>query len=304
MLKKKTKKVIQSSKLEQLFKSIKLVSTKRMRDKYVMFFGLVKSNNFKNLQQYLLNEEIDVNVQDDDSGDTALIISSRNGNFEMVGLFLKMGANIYIKNNLNKTPLMIAQEKRNQANDDETRRKYTRIVQLINFSGKNIQKNIRIDNGKRLIDSVKNGNLNDVKYLLTLPNDWITINFKDENGKTALIHAAKLGAAEIVKILVSKKSRLNVNLRDKQGNTALMYAVARGSLPIVKMLFEQTNIDVSLKNGDNKTVLQLIEEKIIFSPQSKDYGAILLLIKNKLGQNNYKGLKRRKKALIKPFRLK
>lgn len=87
----------------------------------------------------------------------------------------------------------------------------------------------------KLIEAVKNGNLDEVKSVLNSPE--ANINDVDSNyGKTALMYAAKSGRKDIVKLLLDKGADPNIVAWGDE--TALRNAVKNGHKDIIKLLLD------------------------------------------------------------------
>jgi len=84
---------------------------------------------------------------------------------------------------------------------------------------------------ENLIWTVKNGELEDLKTLLT--SQSIQIN-QDINGRTLLHYAADYGQGEVVSYLISQGA--DVNALDKHGISALLAAIWEGHTNCVKIL--------------------------------------------------------------------
>ena len=76
-------------------------------------------------------------------------------------------------------------------------------------------------NSQLLINAAKDGNEEEVKRILQLPET--EINSRDSQGKTALIWAAYTGNEEIVQLLLEKFADVKVKAND--GSTALLLAI-------------------------------------------------------------------------------
>ena len=67
-------------------------------------FSLVRHNRFKQLNNFIDKNEIEVDEQDD-KGNTMLLVACQNGHKRMAKIVLRRGANINIQNYLGNTPL-------------------------------------------------------------------------------------------------------------------------------------------------------------------------------------------------------
>lgn len=94
-----------------------------------------------------------------------------------------------------------------------------------------------------LIEAVKDGNLDVVKFILEKKLELVDVrDFVYDS--TSLIIASDRGHTEIVKELL--KNGANINSKDKEGDTALIRASYNGRIEVVKEL---------LKNGASSTEL-------------------------------------------------
>jgi hypothetical protein len=98
------------------------------------------------------------------------------------------------------------------------------------------------------------GNASCINYLLQFRAD---VNVMDGHGGTPLVAASLNGAVECVRLLLSNKA--DVNKRTKNGTTPLHKAAQRGHNKIIRMLIVE-GADRGLKNGQNKTALELVDE--------------------------------------------
>jgi ankyrin repeat protein len=79
---------------------------------FYAYWGFKRKRNIE-IIKWLMNTNIDYNCQQDgwfEGGKTVLHYACSDGNIEFVRLFIEKGANLNIKDNLGKTPLMISLE--------------------------------------------------------------------------------------------------------------------------------------------------------------------------------------------------
>lgn len=81
---------------------------------------------------------------------------------------------------------------------------------------------------------------------------------ENDNGQTALHKAVMENKVEEVKLLIAQGA--NVNQQDKLGNTPLHLAAFLGRTDCVIALLNAPNIDLSLKNKQNKTPLDMAND--------------------------------------------
>ncbi|WP_342637845.1 ankyrin repeat domain-containing protein [Orientia tsutsugamushi] len=92
--------------------------------------------------------------------------------------------------------------------------------------------------------AVKDGDLEEVKYLLSANNN-IDVNIKDTDFNTPLYCAVAKGYIEIIKLLLSHGA--NINSTNCSGNTPLMCSVMAENIELVKLLLSH-GADVNYKN--------------------------------------------------------
>ena len=146
---------------------------------------------------------------------------------------------------------------------------------------------MNIELNKELLEAVKKGNLEIVKYLVGIGAD---VNAEDNDGWTALMSGASGGNLNVVKYFIEKGADVNakggwnitalmggawndnleivkyligigadVNAKNYEGWTALMSGVCRGNLEIVKYLIE-AGADVNAKTNYGWTALMYAED--------------------------------------------
>ncbi|KAJ3307443.1 Osteoclast-stimulating factor 1 [Kappamyces sp. JEL0829] len=118
-----------------------------------------------------------------------------------------------------------------------------------------------------LHEAAKRGNTSFVQELLAA---GVSANGLDKAGNAPLHWAARGGHAEVVAMLLSKNVTLNA--RNKLGDTPLHLAAWGGHADVIKLLLEKGGIDVTIKNKNNETALQLAK--------SDDAAALLLNYSN------------------------
>jgi len=91
---------------EDILKSLKQKSKKHRND---LFYKECVSSLFNiNKLKMLLDSDVDIDLQDELGGNTRLMDASAVGNYDVVDLLIKHGADINLKNNYGKTALYIA----------------------------------------------------------------------------------------------------------------------------------------------------------------------------------------------------
>lgn len=143
------------------------------------------------------------------------------------------------------------------------------------------------DRGKELCEAAGRGDLERVKYLISVKADLnarestegntpimiasykghtdivqaliaagAVVNAKNDLGGTALGLAAGTSRIDIIRILVAAKA--NVNAKDKEGDTALIIASGLGKTAAVKALIA-AKADVNIRDKDGYTALMLAQ---------------------------------------------
>lgn len=155
-------------------------------------FAAIRENKIKKVNQ-ILKKNPDVNMKDEeDDGNTPLIISSEDGLKSITELLIQRGAEINKTNNFGETPLMKAAYKGKKD-----------IVDLLIKNGANV--NMKDDEGTTpLMWAVSHprptqSNTDVVKLLL---QSGAVINETDANGETALTIAKKTGFIEDKKDMI------------------------------------------------------------------------------------------------------
>jgi len=223
-------------------------------------------------------------------GTTALHWAAQGGFTDIVDFLLRQGANINAKDNLQKTPLILAvkyghlavikrlfaesprpdfnlqDEDGYTALDWSQQAGFTDIADFLLKQGATIEiqampqeqdENIDANTNvyappSTLIEAVLSGSLDVVKqYFNTNPTP--EINKTDNHGCTGLHWAAQQGFTDIVAYLVDKGA--NINAKEKMRYTPLALAAIGGHLDIVKILQTDSNID--MKNIDGCSALHI-----------------------------------------------
>ena len=178
----------------------------------------------------------DINYQNE-GGNTALMLASEGGHYNVVKLLLSKDPDINIQNNDGVTALMFA-----SANE------HHQVVELLLSKDPdiNIQNN---DGWTALMLASCNGHHQVVEQLLSKDPD---INIQNNNGWTALMLASRYGHHQVVELLLSKDP--DINIQNNDGWTALMLASRNGHHQVVKQLLSK-DPDINIQNNDGVTAL-------------------------------------------------
>lgn len=182
----------------------------------------------------LLENKINVNLQHDEDGDTALICASTGRKTDIVQLLLNHGANVNLQNKDGKTALIAACRGRGRE----------QIVQLLLNHGANT--NIQDQYGwTALMGACSNGYISIISLLL---GHGANVNLQNKVGKTALMEASSKGQQQAVQLLLNRGA--NIELQDGAGLTAFMHACSDRQIPIAQLLLDHgADVNVQDKNG-------------------------------------------------------
>ncbi|MBO7238191.1 MAG: ankyrin repeat domain-containing protein [Elusimicrobiaceae bacterium] len=188
--------------------------------------------------RWLLSMGADVNMQNYNTRDTAVLRSVYMDHNEVTRMLVYAHADLNIANNYRQTPMSIAIEKQNGG-----------LVDLFLMNG--VKAGV---NGDTLLRSVANKNFVGVMAML---KGGVDPNIQNAKGNTPLIISASLGDNLSVKNLLAY--RANVNAANDEGNTALIYAARYNHPETVLLLFSpqlmQYRADVNAQNNLGETAL-------------------------------------------------
>ena len=153
---------------------------------------------------------------------TPLILASRNGDTQLVKLFLDHKADPNVPNGMEWTPLMYASILGS-----------IEIMNSLLHHGANIDTQVH-DGYTALMSACSMGNLRVVNFLLSKQAD---VNVKSNDGSTALHLASALGHPNVVSALL--EAQVDPNSTTNNGSTALHLACLEGHLDVVKALLEK-----------------------------------------------------------------
>jgi len=166
-----------------------------------------------------------------------LLSGAEEGNVEVVKLLLNKGANVDVKDNDGRTPLLWAAENRHEA-----------VVRLLLDKGASVDAK---DNNSRtpLLWAAENGYEAIMRLLL---DKGANIDAKDNNGRTPLLWADRNGHEAIMRLLLDKGA--NIDAKDNNGWTPLLWAFQNGHEAIVRLLLDK-GANVDAKDNDGRTPL-------------------------------------------------
>ena len=236
---------------------------------------------------YLIDEGANVDEQNDLTGETSLLIATKNCDEITTSILLKYGANPSIPNNLGFLPihnvaetgcmpsLWLLMEAIGSASNksqyinarkgdgltplyiaclEENERM---VRELINYGA---DPNIGDINGTRPLDVLLETTGNHVLYKLLLDAGADPNYMSSEDGHAPIVHAIWSGDPIIVKMII--KAGANVNRVDIDGNTPLMIAcdvhgIHVPNINIIKKLLN-SNVNVNIRSADGETALEIL----------------------------------------------
>jgi len=176
----------------------------------------VKDNN-KSMVEALLIETLNINIRDN-LNRTPLMVAGSKGYFGILKILLDAGANEMLENQEGETAIDFTEH---HIVRKENRQKCRVLLECYRRG---------LDNC--LLEAVLHGS-EEVAVLVEL---GANVNHVDEKGFTVLHHAARLGNESIVKKLLVKK--LNIDAQDNSKLTPLMWASKEESFNVVKELLD------------------------------------------------------------------
>lgn len=205
--------------------------------------------NFSDRELLKLTIEFNANLNiQDNNGNTCLIVAVFKNDLGLVKDLVRAKADINLRNKRGQSALLLAIEW-----------KYS--LELIKFlidSGANV--NLADYNGNTpLITAICQNSLNFAAILIKSGAD---LNIQNNIYKyTALHFAIEKRYLIATELLISNKA--DINLLDYNGNTPLIIAVLVNQESIIKLLLN-LKADLSIKNKNNKTALDIAKENYFF----------------------------------------
>ena len=223
--------------------------------------------------QALLAMGADVNQQNYNTRDTAVLRSVSMGHDNITKLLVYEHANLNIPNNYRQTPMGVAVEKKNgqlvdlflmngnvtAGLDGETLLRSSAQKNLVGVMAMlkgGVDPNVSNEPGNTpLIISASLGDTPSVRALLAYRAD---VNAANKEGNTAVIYAARYNHPETLLALfapLTMQYRADVNAKNKKGETALYWAAAKGYAPVVEILLAY-DADRTIKTNAGLTALE------------------------------------------------
>ena len=222
--------------------------------KFSFSSGLLRAagNGIKEAVQFFV--EMGVNI--DDVGTTALMLASKGGHEEIVETLLSAGANGSQDSHSRGGQILVKRgaDPNIQKKDGATALMYasqnghSEVVQILVKGG--ADPNIQMaDGATALIFASRDGHTEVVQILL---EQGANPNIPEEDGWTTLMYACQNGHFEMVQILL--KGGADPNIQQEVGATALMFASQNGYSGVVEILLK-ADADPNLPEEDGWTTL-------------------------------------------------
>ncbi|XP_060525151.1 protein TANC2 isoform X2 [Cylas formicarius] len=173
--------------------------------------------------EYLLDmAEVNADVADTISGETALTVAAANGCHAVCSALISRGASISVTNKKDLAPLLIAVKEGHWAVAERLIQNHAAVEQ--------------VDNVGRtpLMLAASEGHIGVIDLLLDKGSD---INREDKEGMTALCWACLRGKIQAAQSLIERGA--NINHTDKTGRTPLDLAAFQGNPTLVQFLLDR-----------------------------------------------------------------
>ena len=236
------------------------------------------NGHLKLCEKLVAEHKFDVNMVDN-LGWTALHHSARNGSYELIEFFIKMGADIHLKTNDGQNCFHIAArfEHLNLCKTlidihnfdvDMTNSMGWTVLHfsaqsgshdLIDFfvkKGVNVLLETRAGNNSLHI-AASNGHLSLCETLITKYK--LDVKMTDNDGWTALSFAAENGSYELIEFFVEKK--IDIYQKTNDGKNCLHIAASKGHFNLCKTLIEKINFNVDMVDNKKWTALHYAAQK-------------------------------------------
>jgi len=197
---------------------------------------------YKQVNQLLQNNDVDVDETDDD-GTTPLIIASYQGRIEMVEALITAGADKDKSDNDGYTPIFWA-----------SYNGHLEVVQALIAAGADKDKSDN-DGYTPIYGASQYGHLEVVQALLAAGAD---VNKADNDGYTPISRASIRGHLEVVQALLAAGA--DVSKADNDGRTPIYAASYKGHLEVVQALVA-AGADVNRANNDGWTPISVASVK-------------------------------------------
>ncbi|KAI1382956.1 ankyrin repeat-containing domain protein [Hypoxylon trugodes] len=235
-----------------------------------------KKGNADDLEKLLRGVRTDIDIPDDDYGQTPISWASEYGYANVVQLLLQKGARVDIMDKWSQGPLHWAVW---QGHFD--------IVKLL--LDKNMGKTPKIDQqnstGQTPISfAAEAGHEEITKYLL---DNGANVEITDELSQGPLHWAAKKGNPEVIKLLLGNEEFRRNHLNDpesKYGQTPISLAAEEGHKEVVKLLLEK-GADENIPDNEKRRPLNVAA--------MSDHSDIVVLLLDRIAEDTYEDLTHR-----------
>ena len=183
-------------------------------------------------------------VLDEKSGDYPIHVASRGGNEEMVKFLLRKGANLTLTNGKGNSPIQSA-----------VLSGHYKVLKLMLQKQPNLVKERDKDKRSLLYLATMIGKVQMIKEILTYNPD---VNAQTDNKTTPLHKACEKGFKNTAKLLIGNNA--SPNLMDYRGCTPLHQAVISKRTEVVEILVQSKKCNLSIRNKNGKTALDLALE--------------------------------------------
>jgi len=198
---------------------------------YYPLLETVKTQNLEMVKSIIEKggAETNINEEEDQKGNTPLIVAINNNSLNILQYLMNHGADIHKKNKWGISPFIMAMRQDN-----------TKIIEIIrknscSSSHENCDEEVEEKEiANDVFVSIVQGNLENLKHLVNNGTDLNMI--KDENDKSPLIYAIEKENIDIVKYIIS--CGVDINSQDKDKKIPLIYAIEHDHLAMVNYLIE------------------------------------------------------------------
>ena len=237
--------------------------------------------NINDLEKLLSEEDFDPDTRSDRTGNTLLMLASRDGRVDMINLLLEAGAKTEIRNNQGATALMFAAGSREGTNpvnrllavnrlledradfDASDQNDFTPLLYAANVKGSKDIVTRLLEAGadphvRTHMDSTSlmlAANKGDEDTVAIFLDAGVDVHARNKDDETALIRAAyNRSAGGVIDILLAAGA--DINARNKWGETPLVVSIGRGNANTATRLLE-AGADIHIRDNDHNTPLIL-----------------------------------------------
>jgi ankyrin repeat protein len=221
---------------DTLLKHPKLITTHIAKGEKSPFLLAIQYNHKEIIQQILALDSINRNQ--------TLSYVAQKGLIDIVTMLLEDSDDIEIL----RRPLFAA-----------TREGHIHIIKFLIAKGADVKSRSK-NNASLLHCAATMGHSHIVQFLIE--ECHADVNLQDNKYQSTPLHTAAIhGHVQIVKTLL--RNNADINAKNDKGLTALHWAVMKNHIQVVQTLLAQPNIDIRLKDSDDKKPLDLAQTKEI-----------------------------------------